>query len=263
MTTLTINEWTRYRDLLAKLSNRAAEEFRDAVWNSNGFFKGVGLKAIPRADLIEYAYALVAKYSEGAAEAACEFYDALAELSGAVVPLAEPAPIPEISTVAKAINGTIMTENEELISAALGRLVKQTGQDTTLQNAMRDNAQVAWIPAGDTCAFCITLASRGWRDANEDMLDKGHAKHIHSNCDCAYAVKFNDDTKYSGYDPEKYKKMYYGAPLDGQRPSGKNRINAMRREIYEENKDRINAQKRSAYERRKKLNSTKAEEADV
>jgi hypothetical protein len=67
-----------------------------------------------------------------------------------------------------------------------------------------------------------------------------------------------------GYDPGKYKRMYYDAPLkDGQSATSKNRINAMRREAYSENKAKINAQKRAAYAKRQELNEPSAEEFDV
>lgn len=49
------------------------------------------------------------------------------------------------------------------------------------------------------------------------------------------------------YDPDKYAEMYYSA--DGLKP--KDRINALRREKYQQNKDHINAQKRDAYQVRK------------
>lgn len=259
--TLTLEQWTRYKNILARLSDKAAEEFRDAVWNVNGRWKGVGLGQIPRQDLIDFAYALVTKYSEGATEAACLFYDAIAALAGANVLPAIPAETASYGDVAKALNGTIkQSQNEEMISAVMGRLVKLAGQDTTLQNASRDGAEFAWIPAGDTCAFCITLASRGWQRQGKRAMRGGHAEHIHSNCDCAYAVRFNGKPEYSGYDPDKYEKMYYGADSSG---SWKNRVNAMRREFYRQNADEINAQKRDAYQKRKELNSSRAEEINV
>jgi len=255
MATMPLDTWIKYKNLLAKISDEAANEFRDAVFNVNGRFGGVGLGGIDRDELIDYAYALVTKYSEASSEAACIFYDELAELSGAVVPPAVPAETANISTVAKAVS---FSQNEELISNALGRLVKQAGQDTTLQNALRDGAEFAWIPAGDTCAFCITLASRGWQTASKGAIKNGHAEHIHANCDCAYAVRFNSKTNYAGYDPDKYLDMYNstsGKPKD--------KINAMRRKAYAENKDEINAQKRSAYAKRQELNSSEAEEINV
>jgi hypothetical protein len=62
-----------------------------------------------------------------------------------------------------------------------------------------------------------------------------------------------------GYDPEKYRDMYYNA--DGSSPEA--RINSMRREFYADNKEIINEQKRSAYAKRMERNSSAAEEINV
>lgn len=254
MRTLSLDQWVRYRDILMSLNQKAAEEFRDAVWKKSGRWKGVGLGGIPRDDLIEYAYALVNKYGDGAAEAACQFYDAIAALSGVSVPPAIPSDPPSVNEVGKVVNGAIkQSQNESVVTGAIGRLVKQRGQDTTMQNALRDGAETAWIPNGDTCAFCMTLASRGWQPVTKKTLKNGHAEHIHANCDCAYGVRFSSNFNVQGYDPEEYEGMYYQA--DGDTP--KERINAMRRDLYYHRKDKINAQKREAYAKRKE-----AEEAE-
>lgn len=253
MLTMSLGEWSQYRDLLKKLSDQAADEFRDAVWKAGGKFGAVGLGKIPREELIEFAYALVTKYGEGAAAAACEWYDAIAQISGAAVKPAEPAATPAIDEVAKAVNGTMKTGNTDTVADALGRLVKRTGQDTTLQNSIRDGAQVAWITQGDTCAFCITLASRGWEYASNKLIDKGHAKHIHARCDCFYGVRFNSETEYEGYDPQSYLDVYNAA----QGADSQAKINDIRRELYKQNKDEINAQKREAYARRKERETEK------
>lgn len=254
-TTVRLDEWTKYRDILKKLSDQAADEFRDAVWNVNGKWQGVGLGKIPRDEIVDYAYALVTKYSEGASAAACVYYDELAAISKANVPPAVPAKSADIKTVAKAVN---FTDDTDQVANALGRLVKRAGQDTTLRNAIRDGAQVAWIPNGDTCAFCLALASRGWEYAGKVALKKGHAEHIHSNCDCAYGVRFTERTKYEGYEPKDYKRLY-----DSQPGTPEEKINAMRREAYQENKEKINEQKRSAYAKRKEREASKAEEINV
>lgn len=120
----------------------------------------------------------------------------------------------------------------------VSRLVKRASADTTLQNAQRDGARFAWVPHGDTCPFCIALASRGWQRISKTALKKGHAEHIHANCDCEYAVRFRSDTGVAGYDPDEYLRQYNDADGD---------LNAMRREHYAQNKDKINAQKRAAY----------------
>ncbi len=212
-----------------------------------------------RQRLIEYAYLICSKYGEGAAALACQMYDAVAAGSAAPAAPAVPAAVPSVGEVAKAITGTLKTGNENIVADSVGRMVKMTGVDTTMKNALRDGAEWAWIPSGDTCAFCITLASRGWQRASRAALKNGHAEHIHANCDCTYAIRFDRTSNVAGYRPEEYRRMYDGA--EGDTPDEK--INAMRREFYAENKEEINAQKRSAYEKRVERESSAAEEKDV
>jgi len=253
---VTISEkaWGNYIARLRKINDTAVKAMVKRL-------EYVELAAIPMAErtaIIEYAYALTQKYGEAAASLSCEMYDALAELTGGTLLPAEPASTATYAEVAKAVNGTIKTGNKDIVSQAVGRMVKMTGVDTTMQNALRDGAEWAWIPQGETCAFCITLASRGWQRASKAALKGGHAEHIHANCDCTYAIRF-DNSNVSGYNADKYKKMYYGA--EGRTPREK--INSMAREFYAENKEEINARKRDNYEKRKALESDTAEETDV
>lgn len=252
--------WNRYITVLRELNNKAAEEmtaFMDKldVEVING---EMVLTSRERKLLIDYAFALATLYGEGAAAAACEMYDAVAALEKAAVPAAVPAATATYGETAKAVNGTLK-QGAAIVPEAVGRLVKMAGVDTTMQNAIRDGAYWAWIPRGDTCAFCLTLASRGWQKASKKALKDGHAEHIHQNCDCTYAIRFNGDLDVEGYDPDAYAEMYYNA--DGNTP--KERINSMRRDFYQENKDEINAQKRDAYEKRKERESSAAEETYV
>ena len=211
------------------------------------------------AALIAYSYAVATKYGEGSAALSAEMYDVIADLSGKYLPPAIPARTASYSETARTVHGAqIFSKDPEVTASAVGRLVKQAGVDTTMQNALRDGAEWAWIPSGDTCAFCITLASRGWQKASKKALKNGHAEHIHNNCDCTYAIRFNDNTDVEGYDPEEYREWY-----DSESGKPKDKINAMRREIYADNKEQINAQKRSAYEKRKELNSSAAEETMI
>lgn len=197
--------------------------------------------------LIDVAYGLVTKYGEGNAALACEMYDALAELQGAHVPAAEPAETAEYGDVARMVNAT-KTSTPQLKSG-VSRLVKRAGADTMLKNALRDGAEFAWVPNGDTCAFCMTLASRGWQKASKKAIKNGHAEHIHANCDCTYAIRFDPEVNVEGYDPDAYLKAYRDAGSD---------VNELRRIHYAENRERINAQKRAAYAARneKKLSTT-------
>lgn len=36
MSSMSLSEWVRYRDILKRLSQTAADEFRDAVWKKAG-----------------------------------------------------------------------------------------------------------------------------------------------------------------------------------------------------------------------------------
>lgn len=242
--------WNAYIAKLRAINDKAVDE----MW---AWLKAHG---IDDADaMIDYAFALSTKYGNASAALAAEMYDAAVDLSGMFYPAAVPAETATIGEVAKAVVGTAKTGNPEIISGAVGRLVKMAGVDTTMQNALRDGAEWAWIPVGDTCAFCITLASRGWQQASKKAIKGGHAEHIHANCDCTYAIRFDSSSNVEGYDPDKYLEMYEDQP--GNDPDAK--INSLRRRLYAENREEILAQKRSAYEKSKELESSAAEEMDI
>lgn len=251
--TISRRVWNKYIQGLRKVNDEAARLANEYL-TSHDVLTPEGTNA-----LIEFCYALATKYGEAASALAAEMYDALALATGATVPAAVPAATATMQETAKAVVGTLKTGNNEIVSSAVGRLVKMAGVDTTMQNALRDGAEWAWIPVGDTCAFCITLASRGWQRASKKAIRGGHAEHIHANCDCTYAIRFDGNSEVEGYDPRVYEDMYYGA--DGSTPE--QRINAMRREAYARNSEEINAQKRSAYEKRKERESSAAEEINA
>ena len=237
---ITANAWNEYITRLSRLNRKAGQLMREYI-GSHGTEN--------TADLIAYAYGLVTKYGEGSAELACQMYDALAEAANAGVPAAEPAVPADYGEVARMVNAT-KSQNPANLPNGVSRLVKRAGADTTLKNAVRDGAEWAWVPHGDTCPFCITLASNGWQKASSKVLKGGHAEHIHANCDCEFAIRFDHSTTVAGYDPEKYLKQYRDAGGD---------INKMRRIDYAARKDAINAQKRAAYAKRQKYLISAAE----
>ena len=229
---ITAKTWNEYITRLSRLNQKAGQLMRQYIDTH-----GTG----DTDALITYAAALVTKYGEGSAELACQMYDALAEAANAGVPAAEPAEPADYSEVARMVNAT-KNQNPANLPNGVSRLVKRAGADTTLKNAVRDGAEWAWVPHGDTCPFCITLASNGWQKASSKVLKGGHADHIHANCDCEFAIRFDHNTTVAGYDPDKYLKQYRDAGGD---------INKMRRVNYAANKERINAQKRAAYAARR------------
>lgn len=220
--------WDRYIALLRRVNEQAGAEMKAFLESHNWQTDNITKQAC-----VDFGYALATKYGEAAGAIACQMYDEIARLSMALVPEAEPAATATYDEVAKAVIGTMKTDNVDVVANSVSRLVKMAGVDTTMHNAIRDGAEWAWIPVGDTCAFCITLASRGWQRASKTALKGNHAEHIHANCDCTYAIRFNSNMDVAGYDPSKYKAMYDDA--DGR--SSKDKINAMRREFYAENKE--------------------------
>ena len=228
---ITATAWAAYTQQLAKLNKKAGQLMADYI-----AAHGTG----DTDALIAYAHALMTKYGEGSAELACQMYDALAAAAKAGVPAAEPAQPASYGEVARMVQATKASQPQ--MQQGVSRLVKRAGADTTLKNALRDGAEWAWVPQGDTCAFCLTLASRGWQKASQAAIKGGHAEHIHANCDCEYAIRFDGRSTVAGYDPDKYLRQYRAADGD---------INKLRRVNYAANKERINAQKRAAYAARK------------
>lgn len=235
---ISTKDWKNYIEKLSKLNNTAGEKMSDYVAR-HGFNDP---------NIIDYAYGLVTKYGEGSASLSAMMYDAIAEMEGKILPSAEVAETPEYGEVAKAINGVKKhSQNPNSYGNVVNRLVKRTGADTMLKNADRDGAEFAWVPSGDTCAFCIALASRGWQHISKKSLKNGHAEHIHANCDCNYTVRFDGKSTVEGYDPDEYLEIYENA--EGSTPDEK--INSIRAKYRAENREKINAQKRAAYAERK------------
>lgn len=269
--------WNNYIAVLRRLDERASKEMMAFSTSYETAFKaGVITREEFENALIDYAYALATKYGEGASAAACEMYDAIARLQKAAVPPAVPAPTATMDETAKAVAGTLKTGNLEIVADAVGRLTKQAGADTMLENAKRDDAWFAWVAHGDTCAYCLALAGLGWQKAGKLTLKGGHAEHIHANCDCTYAIDHRGDLEVPGYDPNALNEMIRDMTDDEYdaeniiRGSGHNAkghdhtaLNALKRKFYARNKEIINEQKRSAYAKKTALESSMAEEVEV
>lgn len=216
--------------------------------------------------LIEYAHALATKYGEGASELACMMYDEMARKSKAPVKRAIPAQTATYGETAKAIHGSLkQSPTGQKLGSVVARMVKQAGADTTLQNAQRDGAYFAWVPVGETCAYCTMLGAIGWQKAGKTTLNGDHAEHIHANCDCQYVIDFKGDATIEGYEPNRIKdtimKQAYGKDWkdhdfeadflrnNARKASygGRTELNAMRRLEYKQHADSINERKREEY----------------
>lgn len=227
-------QWDRYIKLTSALKGTARKKM-DAYIAQNGISD---MDAV-----IDYAYGLATKYGEGTSAIAAEMYDGIARAQGAKVPSAEPAPTASYKDTAKAVTYA-KGRGQSLIPGAVETLVKQAGADTMLRNAARDGAEFAWVPHGsETCPMCLTIASNGWRRASRKTMKGDHAEHIHSSCDCEFAIRFDGKSSVEGYDPDALREKYDNA----EGSTWKDKVNFMRREQYKANGDKIRAQKRVAY----------------
>lgn len=227
--------WNDYISKLSRINQEAAKAMKRWLdLNGYGDFEA----------MTHYAHAIVKRYGSAAATLACEMYDATAAAQGVAIASALPAETAAIGQV-KHFIGEAFAKSASLIAPEVSKMVKQAGADTMLHNAARDGAEWAWVPhGGETCAWCIVLASKGWQRASPSMLHD-HAEHIHANCKCEFAVRFDGRSGVSGYRPRDYDDLYRASG-----GFGGDRINALRRALYEENKEQINAQKRKAYAER-------------
>ena len=229
--------WDKYIETLRKLNDAAADAFKEYLKTHEI------VTSQQRADAIMYAYGLATRYGEASAEFSARMYEAVARGSKKTIEAALPAETATYGEVAKTVNGCLkQSTNIDLIGNSIGRLVKQAGVDTVCQNAIRDGAEWAWVPEGDSCAFCMMLASNGWQRASKDVLKGNHAEHIHANCDCTFAIRFDSRTNVEGYDPDYYKDMF----KDAEGNTWDEKINYLRREHYAAHREEILAQQYAA-----------------
>lgn len=243
---MSLKDWRAFVKKLSAVNAKAADEVKRYI-AENGL--------ADTQDLIRFCFGISEKYGNASAALSALMYDTMAELESVVLPTAELAKTATYADVAESVNGTLkISQNPDSIAGAVSRLVKLAGQDTFLQNAQRDGAEFAWIPSGDSCPYCLMLASRGWEKVSKGTMKDGHATHVHSNCDCTYMVRHSSSFNISGYDPDRLYDIYRSA--DGV--TWKDKINTLRREQYKEDAPKIRAQKREAYALRKEAEDNQA-----
>ena len=238
--------WGNYIERLRKVNDTAAKKMFEYLAKHEWYVDNASKQAA-----VDYAFALATKYGEAAATAAAELYDEIADsYAGKKIDPAVPAATATYEETSKAMRGVMKkTRNIQYIADVTGRLVKQASADTMTMNALRDGGEWAWIPSGDSCAYCMMLSSRGWQRASKRALVGGHVEHIHAHCDCNYCVRFDPYTTVEGYDPEQYRETYN--KYRDENGGWKKGLKAWRADIDKKNADKISAQKHAAYEARK------------
>ncbi len=160
---------------------------------------------------IEVVTAAVAAYGDAAAACAADLYDQMAEAAGASV---SPA-ILDTSDVGEFIEEQIRYQAVKLVSGDAHGFVEMAAKkakaqtqrranSTMTRNVKRDGVRYARVPmGGETCTFCLMLASRGFVYKSAKTAGKG--RHYHDNCRCKVVPQFGKGgraTKVEGYDPD-------------------------------------------------------------
>ena len=197
-------------------------------------------------EIIEQATEVATKFKMLGMELGAQWYDLCTELAGIA---AEPADVQDVDVEAVnnrarayADHATAETAQNvfiQFLQNEINESIRTTGTNNLWRDYDRGLTGGKWarVPVGDTCAWCLMLASQGaWYLTEESALGKS-AGHYHDGCDCI-AVYHADANAISGYSKlADYKRMYYGA--DNLR-----RANASGRDPYsEELEERINSAK--------------------
>lgn len=218
-----------------QLREAAVDEFMEYVYD--------GMTA---EEVIDAAATIAAKYSYLGCELGAQWYDLCSELAGVD---AEPAELPEVdeetikgrtrNAFEKSQQPTVQAVFNDFMQNIINDSIRTTGSANLWRDYERGIAGGRWcrVPVGDTCAWCMMLASQGAWYLSEESALGASPDHYHEGCDCK-AVYHADAESIQGYsDLVKYKTMYYDA--DNYR-----RANASGREKYpEELSDRVNAAK--------------------
>ena len=215
-------------------------------------------------EIIAEATRIAEKYAYLGAELGAQWYELCSELAGIEI---EPAVVGEVDTdgiEARAKRTLDRPESlesstaQQVFNSYLQNVINESIRATGNANLWRDyerglaGGRWARVPVGETCAWCLMLASQGAWYLSEESALRGEAGRYHDDCNCV-AVYHADPDSIAGYtNLGRYKEMYYDA--DNTR-----RANASGRTDYpEELADRVNA----AEARHKLLEEQKQLEAE-
>lgn len=184
-------------------------------------------------------------YTDMAAIVAAEFYDGLRKFQtgAALGALAESGrePIATEKAVRAIMQDVVEGKPTEVVVRKLiDRVdyeIKKSAGECVYRNGKRDplKPRYARVPSGgETCEFCIMLASRGFVYLSEESArDKKGGGHYHANCDCRIVPGFDGETTIPGYDPDK---LYDQWKNPEKYPELREARNERRRELYAEKK---------------------------
>lgn len=193
-----------------ELRKAAVSEFADR------FYEGM-----PLDEVIAAATEIAARFSLYGSELGAQWYDLCSRLAGYDVDEAELVD-PDLYglserarlTAEKADTSTSMASvMGGYLQNVVNDSIRQTGRANLWRDYERGLVTGRWsrVPVGDTCAWCLMLASQGAWYLSEKSALEGKAGRYHSDCNCV-AVYHADPESINGYSKlPGYKRKYYDA----------------------------------------------------
>lgn len=100
------------------------------------------------------------------------------------------------------------------LSLVADEMVRQFGRDTIVRSAGANKRMWARVPAGsETCAFCLTMASRGFAYHSKEDAGGIAPDKFHGGCDCEIVA--DDGEVPRGYDPDRMYEIYKDSHQSG------------------------------------------------
>ena len=158
--------------------------------------------------LIQALAAVMPTYTDMAAQASADFYDAARELVVGEKMGAKAISGFDPRKTEGAVRGfvrfvlrdDVQTFNDQVLQR-IDYEMKRSANMSVVENGRRDPKSVRYarVPTGaETCDFCLMLASRGFVYQSESTA---FAFHVHSSCDCRVTPGW-DGMEVEGYDPQ-------------------------------------------------------------
>lgn len=160
--------------------------------------------------------AVLDTYGAAAAQAAADFFDASREIA-----IGSPlGAVPEAGREVEATNGAVRAFVDKvnkgdvdgfnrLVLSRIDYELKRAAGYTMTQNAARDplRPKFARVPGGgETCRFCLMLASRGF--VYSSKRNAGAVDHYHNDCDCRVVCDWTGGGV-EGYDPDEIAERWH------------------------------------------------------
>lgn len=174
-----------------------------------------------RDEVVELAVRVAEKYSYLGCELGAQWYDLCSELAGLDVDPAELAEVDSDELESRADSAYGRAHDSSLVADVLNyylqnqieNSIRRTGDANLWRDYERGMAGGKWarVPVGETCAWCLMLASQGAWYLSEETAKGIDPGHYHDGCDCV-AVYHADPESIAGYaELASYKEMYYDA----------------------------------------------------